>query len=127
MLDPPDWLQRGWIGSQPWNDMPVDMGELVPEEFVIDLFGPIDLGQSLGNEVDVFDQLRPFVLGQLKELRRMAFEEEDGPAWEELIFMQINPGEAKVCDETVCAWPVSRAGCAGWIGHGRGVSASVGA
>jgi len=44
MLYPPHWFEGGRVAGQPGNDMPVDVGELVAEEFVVDLSGLIDLG-----------------------------------------------------------------------------------
>ena len=60
MLHPPHWFERGPLAGQSGNDMPVDMGELVTKEFVIDLFGLIDLGDIFGDQVDFFHQLNPF-------------------------------------------------------------------
>ena len=44
MLYPPHWFEGGRVAGQSGNDMPVDVGELVAEEFVVDLSGLIDLG-----------------------------------------------------------------------------------
>jgi len=38
----------------------MDMRELVPEEFVVDLLSLVDLGYSLGHPVDLFNQLKSF-------------------------------------------------------------------
>ena len=40
---PPHRFQRGRIVRQTWNDVPVDVRELVAEEFVVDFFGVIGL------------------------------------------------------------------------------------
>lgn len=40
--------------------MPMDMRELVPEEFVVDLLSLVNLGYSFGHTVDFFDQLKTF-------------------------------------------------------------------
>ena len=45
MLHQPHRLEGGRVVCQPGNEMPVDVGELVAEEFVVDLPGLIDLGQ----------------------------------------------------------------------------------
>ena len=57
---PPYWFQRGRVIRQTRNDMPMDMRELVPEEFVVDLLSLVDLGYSLGHPVDLFNQLKSF-------------------------------------------------------------------
>jgi len=45
MLHPPHWFKGGWVVGESGNEMPVDVGELVAEEFVVDLPGRIDLGE----------------------------------------------------------------------------------
>ena len=118
MLHQPHWFEGGRIAGQSWNDMPVDVGELVAEEFVIDFLGRIDLGQGLGNAIDFFHQLNPFRGSQMKQFRRVAFEDDDGPAWEELILAQICPGEAEVSDEMVFFRPAALAGATRMLRHG---------
>jgi len=118
MLHSPHWFERGRVAGQSWNDMPVDVGELVAEEFVINLLGFIDLGQGLGNAIDFFHQLNPFRGSQMKQFRRVAFEDDDGPAWEELILVQKGLGESEVSDEMVFFRPAALAGFAPWIRHG---------
>ena len=49
MLYPPHWFERSRVVGQSGNHMPVDVGELVAEEFVIDLLGLIDLSQDFGD------------------------------------------------------------------------------
>lgn len=53
-------FQRGWIIRQSGNDMPMDMGELIPQEFIVDLLGLVDLGQDIGDSADFFNQLYTF-------------------------------------------------------------------
>jgi hypothetical protein len=98
--------------------MPVDVGELVAEEFVIDLLGLIDLGEDFGDTTDFLHKQNPFRGSQMKQLRRVAFEDNDGPAGEELIVMQIGPREAQISDEMIFSWPNALAGFACWIFHG---------
>ena len=69
--------------------MPVNVGELVAKEFVIDLLGFIDLGKSFGDEIHFLHQLNPFRGSQMKQLCRVALEDDDGPAGEVLIVMKI--------------------------------------
>ena len=54
----------------------------------------------------------------MKQLCRVAFEEDDGPAGEELIVMEIGPGEAEVSDEMVFFGPAALAGFARGVRHG---------
>ena len=98
--------------------MPVDVRELVAEEFVVDLPGLIDLGQGLGDEVYFLHQHNPFRGSQMKQLCCVAFEDYDGPAREELIVMQVGLGEAEVGNEMVFFLPAALAGLAGGIAHG---------
>jgi hypothetical protein len=60
MRYPPYRFQRGRIVCQTRNDMPMDMRELVPEEFVVDFLSLVDLGYSLGHSADLFNQLKAF-------------------------------------------------------------------
>ena len=118
MLHPPHWFERGPVAGQSGNDMPVDMWELVTEEFVIDLFGLIDLGDNLSDQVHFFHQLNPFCGREMKHLCRVAFEDDDGPAGEELIVVKRGLGEAEVSDEMVFLRPAALAGTTGTIRHG---------
>jgi hypothetical protein len=56
----PYWFQRGGIVRETGNDMPMDMREFVPEEFVVDFLSLVDLGYSLGHSADLFNQLKAF-------------------------------------------------------------------
>ena len=118
MLHSPHWFEGGPVAGQSGNHMPVDVRELVAEEFVVDLLGLIDLGQGLGDAIDLFHQLNPFRGSQMKQLRRMAFEDGDGPTREELIIMQVGFGETEVGDEMVFFRPAALADLARGICHG---------
>jgi hypothetical protein len=48
MLYPPHWFEGLRVVGQSGNDMPVDVGQLVPKEFVVHLSGIVDQGQSFG-------------------------------------------------------------------------------
>jgi hypothetical protein len=98
--------------------MPVNVGKLIAEEFIVHLLRVIDLGQGLGDPTDFFHQLNPFRRSQMKQLRGVAFEDDDGPAGKELILMQIGLGEAEVCNEMICIRPAALAGLARKICHG---------
>jgi len=54
----------------------------------------------------------------MKQLRRVAFEGDDGPAGEELILVQIGLGEAEIGNEMVYFRPAALAGLARGIRHG---------
>ena len=60
MLHPPHWFEGGRVAGQSGNHMPVDVGELVAEEFIVDLPDLIDLRDNLGDQVHFFHQLNPF-------------------------------------------------------------------
>ncbi len=69
-------------------------------------------------QVDFLHQLNPLSRSQMKELCRVALEDDDSPAGEELILIQIGLGEAEVSDEMVFFRPAALAGLARWIRHG---------
>lgn len=119
MRYPPDWFERGGIVCQAWDEMPMYMRQLIAEEFVVDLLGPIDLRKGLGDLVHFFHQLHPFLRRQVEELCRVALKDEDGPAGEELILMEVGLRTPEICDEMVGSRPGPCAGLARRIGHGR--------
>jgi len=118
MLYPPHWFEGGRVASQSRYDMPMDVGELVAEEFIVDLPGIIDLGQGFGDQVHFLHQLNPFCGSQMKQLCRVTFEDDDGPAGEELIVVKIGLRQAKVGDEMVFLGPGALAGLARGVAHG---------
>jgi hypothetical protein len=66
MRYPPYWFKWGRITDKAWNDMPMDMRKLVPEQFVIHLLRLVDCGRDFSHSVDLFDQLTTFVGCQLE-------------------------------------------------------------
>ena len=118
MLHPPHRFEGGWVVGQSGNHMPVNVGELVAEEFVVDLPGLIGLGKSFGDEIYFFHQLNPFRGSQMKQLCRVALEDDNGPAGEELIVVKIGLRQPEVGDEMVLSWPVALAGATSIITHG---------
>lgn len=66
MLHPPHRLKGGRVASESWDYMPVDVGKLVAEEFIIHLLRIEDLSQSLCHEIDLFHQLNPLCGSQMK-------------------------------------------------------------
>ncbi len=105
MLYPPHWFERGGVVREAWDDVPVDVRELVAQEFIVDLPGFTDLGQGLGHQVYLLHQLNPFRRSQMKQLCRVAFEDDDGPAGEELIVVEIGVRQPEVGDEMVGSGP----------------------
>ena len=118
MLHPPDRFQGGRVGREAGDEMPVDMGELIAQELVVDLPGIENLCQCLGHQGDFFHQLHSLRGGQLEEFGGVAPEDDDGPALEKLILMQVGLGKSQVGDEMVGARPGTLAGATGIIGHG---------
>ena len=118
MLHPPHWFEGGRVIGQSGNHMPVDVGELVAEEFIVDLPDLIDLRDNLGDQVHFFHQLNPFCGSQMKHLCRVAFEDDDGPAGKELIVVEVGLGEAQIRDEMVFSWPAALASATRNIHHG---------
>ncbi len=119
MRHPPDRFERRGICGEAGDNVPVDVRQLVAEEFVVDLLGSIDLRERLGNQVHVFHQLHPFCRRQVEELRCVMLENEDGPAGEELIVMEVGLRHAEIRDDMIGSGPGLCAGLAGRIGHGR--------
>ena len=116
---PPDRFERRGVGGEARDDVPVYVRQLVTEEFVIDLLGPIGLGERLGDLVHVFHQLHPFCRRQVKEFRCVTLEDENGPAGEELIVMEVGCRNTEIRDDMIGSGPGLCAGLAGRISHGR--------
>jgi len=89
MLHPPHRIKGGWVVGESGNEMPVDVGELVTEEFVVDLPGRIDLGECLSDETHFLHQLYSFCGGQMKQFCCVPLEDDDGPAGKELVIVKI--------------------------------------
>lgn len=105
VLHPPHRFERGRIVREAGNEMPVDMGELVAQQFVVDLSGLVNLAQNFGGQIDFFDQLKSFGGRQMKEFCRMAAEDQHCPTGKKLIVMKIGPRQSEVGDEMVGVWP----------------------
>lgn len=116
---PPDRLERRGICGEAGDYMPVDVRQLVAEEFVVDLLGPIGLCERLGDQIHFFHQLHPFCWRQMKEFCRVALKDDNGPAGEELVFMEIGFRESEIHDDMIGSGPGFCAGLTGRIGHGR--------
>lgn len=105
MLHPPYRFQRGRIRGETWNDVPMNVGELVAEEFVVDLSGLIDMCDGLGDHVHFFQQLDPLCRRQVKEFRRMTLKDYHRPPGEKLIVVEIDPRQPEIDDEMVRTGP----------------------
>lgn len=81
--------------------MPVHVGQLVAQEFVIDLFGFKDLREDFGDQIYFLDQLRPFSWSQVKQFCRVTFEDDNRPAGKELVVVEIGFRQAQVGNEVV--------------------------
>jgi hypothetical protein len=117
--NPPHRFQWGWVLCQPWDDVPVNVGELIAEQFVVDLLGPIGMCERLGDPVHFLHELDPFCRRQMEEFRCVALKDNHRPPGEELVIMEIGFRESKIRDEMIGSGPGPLAGLAGWIGHGR--------
>ena len=88
----PHWFSWGRIISQAWDQMPMNMGKLVAKEFVVDLLGLVDLGQGVGHQVHLFNQLSSFGRCELKELSGVTLKHHNRPSGEKLVFVKIGLG-----------------------------------
>ncbi len=111
-------LQRGWIGGETWNDVPVNVGELVAEEFVVDLSCVVGLRDGPGDQVHFLHQLNPFCRRQVKEFRRVTLKDHHRPARKKLIVVEIDFRQPEIDNEVVGARPGPCAGMTPGIGHG---------
>lgn len=114
----PHRFERRGIPRKARNQMPMDMRELVTEQFIIDLHR-LPLLREQGRDPGHFIyEPTAFVAREVEEFRGVAFQDEHGPAWEELIVMQVGPGESAIGDELFPAGPGADTGLADWGAHG---------
>ena len=118
MVHPPDRFQGIRVGRQAGDEMPVDMRQLIAQQFVIDFPGAKDLCERFGHERDLFHQLNALGRRQVKQFGGVAPEDDDRPAGKELVFVQVGLGQPQVGDEVVGARPGALTGFAGRLGHG---------
>lgn len=119
MPDGPDGVPRRRVIRQSGDDVPVDMRELVAEQFVVDLHGIERHVQRQRDFRDFLNEPAPLILGQVKQFDGMTLEHEDGPAREKLIVMQVGLAEIKIGDPVILAGPLSCAGFTVHSGHIR--------
>lgn len=119
MRDPPYRFERSRIVRQTRDDVPVDVGELIAEELVVDLLGIIDLRECLGDGGHILHQLNPFRRSQVEEFRCVALENNDSPPAKELIVVEVGFREAEIRNEMIGSRPGTCAGLARRVGHVR--------
>ncbi len=118
MLHLPYWFERSRIAGEARDDVPVDMGELVAQEFVIDLLSLINLCNSLGDQIYLFHELKPLRRRQVKEFRGVAVEDDYRPAGKELIVMEKGFRQSEIRNEMIVSRPNGLAGLACRVAHG---------
>ena len=114
----PHRFERRGILRKARNQMPMNMRELVTEQFIIDLYGLPLLREQGRDSGHFFHEATAFVAREVKEFRGVAFQDEHGPAGEELVVMQVGPGEFAFGDEMTPVGPGADTGLAGWGAHG---------
>lgn len=89
MRHSPHGFQWSWIARLTRDEMPMNVRQLIPEEFVVDFLRLVDFRQGRGYAIHIFDQLRSLRLGQLEQFGRVTAEYQDGPTREKLIVVKI--------------------------------------
>ncbi len=87
MCDPPHRLKGRRVLRQPWNDVPMDMGELIAEQFVIDFDRLPFSGEEVGHSGDFVDHAAAVVAREVEEFSRVTFQHQHRPAGEELVIV----------------------------------------
>lgn len=67
----------------------MDVWQLIPEEFVVDLLRLVNFREDHGHTIHIFDQLSTLRWGQLEQFGSVTAEYKDGPAREKLIVVKI--------------------------------------
>ena len=76
----PDRVERRRIVFQPRYQVPMNMRRLVAQEFVIDLDRAILGSQDRGHSRYLLNHPGPLFDREMKEFRRMAFQDQDRPS-----------------------------------------------
>ncbi len=118
MRNTPHRFERRRILRKTRNQMPMDVGKLVAEQLIVDFHGLPLLREQGSDPGHFFHEAAAFVAREMKQLRGVAFQHQHGPAGEELVVMQVGPGESAIGDELVPAGPGADTGLAGWEAHG---------
>lgn len=114
----PHRLKRSRVLLLPWNQMPMDMGQLVTEQFIIHLYGLPFHGKTTGYHGDFFNQVTAVGAREVEEFCNMLFQDQHGPAGKVLVVMEIGSSETAVGYEMVLARPRADTSLAGRAGHG---------
>jgi hypothetical protein len=69
--NPPHRFQRGRIIGKPGNEMPMNMGQLVPQQFIIDLDRLKFFPEPARHEGDFLNETGSLITRQVKEFRGM--------------------------------------------------------
>ena len=129
----PDWIMRNTPHRLEWsrvlrqarNQVPMDVWQLIAEQFIVDLHRVPFLGEQGGHLGDFFDETAAFLAREMKEFGRVALQDEHRPAGKELVVVQIGVGETAIGDEMILARPGADTRLAGMVAHGwRRVRAS---
>ena len=118
MRNTPHWLQGGRIVRSARNQMPMDVGKLVAEQFIVDLHGLPRVCEHRSHLGHFFDESAAFVARKVEEFSRMTFQYQHGPAGEELVVVQIGLGQSTIGNESVPIGPGSDTGFARLVVHG---------
>jgi hypothetical protein len=118
MLHSPYWFERRRVTGEARDNVPVNVGELVAQEFVVDLPGFIDLRDNFGDQIHFLHQLNPLCRSKLKELCGMTVKDYHCPAGEKLIVVEKGFRQSEIRNEMIVSWPGGLADLAGWVAHG---------
>lgn len=89
MRHAPHRFERSRIVRHARDDVPMNVRQLVAEEFVVDLLGSIGLCERVGDRGHVLHQPQSLRRRQVEQFRCVTLKDDDGPAGEELIIMEI--------------------------------------
>src|SRR3989475_13095436 len=106
VLDRPHRLAWGRVIGESWDDMPVNVRELVAEQLVVDLDGIEHDGQRARHFRDFFYELAALFPCEVEQLGRVTLEHQHGPSGEELIVVEVCDPEPKFCDLLILGRPL---------------------
>src|SRR5438093_12233794 len=103
--------------GESWDDMPVNVRELVAEQLVVDLDGIEHDGQRARDFRDFFYELAALFPREVEQLGRMPLEHQHRSARKELIIMQVGDREPEFGDLVILPRPPP---CTDFTGHEAG-------
>ena len=115
VLDRPYCLARRRVIGESWDDMPVNVRELVAQQFVVDLDGVEHDDQRARDFRHLFDELNAFFPCQIEQLGRVPLEHQHGPSGEKLIVVEVRDRESQLGDLVILGRPLP---CADLTTHG---------